>query len=370
MYNNRKRTFNLLVIICFAFLVTSTLAMYQIRSVKTVSSLYSRESHSLNNNHIVNSVENETLVVHTMEINVRNDDSLKIISTFVLSNNGSEPIEFFNFDINKNISSVFCYDPLGSLPFSWTIDPVVGNKINISMSYPLLQNEFYVFSVSYEIEDIIYQVDEPEEYFGLEFETKHVRRTNLFRLILNLPMYSYLLDDGIPAPLYPTPASLTSDDNFLSITWEESNIQLDDTDVFLVRYKIRSSAEIGTNINLLPLYIILAFIGGIAVSALAFFFLYRLKFKPVESGLVSSLLSDTEQEVIKAINDDSGISTQRRICDKTGYSKSKVSQILAKLEEKEVLKRERWGRTNKVTITNPSFKTIGQSVKTNGEDTS
>ncbi|MHA1156912.1 MAG: helix-turn-helix transcriptional regulator, partial [Candidatus Heimdallarchaeota archaeon] len=118
------------------------------------------------------------------------------------------------------------------------------------------------------------------------------------------------------------------------------------------------------------LYIVLAFIGGIAVSTLAFFLIYRLKFKPVESGLVSSLLSNTEQEVIKAINDDSGVSTQRRICDKTGYSKSKVSQILAKLEEKDVLTRERWGRTNKVTITNPSFKAVGQSETLNKDQES
>ena len=75
------------------------------------------------------------------------------------------------------------------------------------------------------------------------------------------------------------------------------------------------------------------------------------------------MLSDTEQEVIKAINSDGGVSTQRRICDKTGYSKSKVSQILSKLEEKEVLRRERWGRTNKVTITKTSFKSVGQVLE-------
>jgi uncharacterized membrane protein len=73
------------------------------------------------------------------------------------------------------------------------------------------------------------------------------------------------------------------------------------------------------------------------------------------------LLTKTELEVIKAINQDGGVSTQRRICEKTGYSKSKVSQILLKLEQRDVLIRERWGRTNKVTITAPTFKTIGVS---------
>ena len=90
-----------------------------------------------------------------------------------------------------------------------------------------------------------------------------------------------------------------------------------------------------------------------------FYFFLKLKYKPKANELVTSLLSKTEQEVIKAINIDGGISTQRKICEKTGYSKSKVSQILLKLEKRNVLLRERWGRTNKVTIINPTFKTLG-----------
>lgn len=363
MYLFQRKHAKLFILVLITIIFTSMITVYQIDSYDN-----SKQHHIPALDYLFptkelspNSIENETFLVHTMEIDVQNDESLKIISTFVLANNDTQPIEYFNLEINKNISSVFCYDPIGSLAFTWMVDPIVGNKINISMGYPLLQNELYVFSVSYEIEKIIYHVDQPEEYFGLDFETKHVRKTDLFRLILNLPMYSVLLEESLPSPVFPTPTSISSEDNFLRITWEVLNLHIDDTNVFLVRYKINSTVPGENNPNLLALYIVLAFIGGIAVSTLAFFLVYKLKFKPVESGLVSSLLSNTEQEVIKAINDDSGISTQRRICDTTGYSKSKVSQILAKLEEKEVLKRERWGRTNKVTITNPSFKTIGQN---------
>lgn len=366
MYQFQRKYAKLIILVLIPIIVTSMITVYQIDSIDYSKQQQVPAADYLSNTNELssNAIENETFLVHTMEIDIQNDESLKIISTFVLTNNDTQPIEYFCFEINKNISSVFCYDPIGSLPFTWAVDPIVGNKINISIGYPLLQGEIYVFSVSYEIEDVIYHVDQPEEYYGLGFETNHVRKTNLFRLILNLPHNSVLLEGSLPAVL-PTPASISSEDNFLRITWESSNLNIDDTDVFLVRYKIDSSTQEDLNPNLLPLYIVLAFIGGIAISTLAFFLVYRFKFKPVESGLVSSLLSNTEQEVIKAINDDSGVSTQRRICDKTGYSKSKVSQILAKLEEKNVLKRERWGRTNKVTITNPSFKAIGQNETSN-----
>ncbi len=372
MYLLRRKYAKLFILVLIPIILTSMITVYQIDSFDNSSHYQISELDNLSTIKELspNSIENETLLVHTMEIDIRNDESLKIISTFVLTNNDTQPIEYFSLEINKTISSVFCFDPIGSLSFTWMVDPIVGNLINISMGYPLLQDEIYVFSVSYEIEDVIYHVDQPVEYFGLEFETKHVRNTDLFRLILNLPHYSALLEDSLPAPVFPTPTSITSEDNSIIITWETTNVNIDETDVFLVRYTPASNSPVDNNLNLLPLYIVLAFIGGIAVSTLAFFLIYRLKFKPVESGLVSSLLSNTEQEVIKAINDDSGVSTQRRICDKTGYSKSKVSQILAKLEEKDVLTRERWGRTNKVTITNPSFKAIGQSETLNKDQES
>ncbi len=367
MYLFQRKYAKLFILVLIPVILTSMITVYQMSSLDTSKKYQISNLEYLTDTNAFspNAIENETFLVHTMEIFVQNDESLKIISTFVLANNDTQPLEYFELEINKTISSVFCYDPIGSLPFTWKVDPIVGNKINISMGYPLLQNELYVFSISYEIEDIIYHVDQPVEYFGLDFETKHVRKTDLFRLILNLPHYSALLEQSLPAPVFPTPVGISSEDNILRITWESSNRNIDDTDVFLVRYKIDSSINGESTPNLLALYIVLAFIGGIALSTLVFFLIYRLKFKPVESGLVSSLLSNTEQEVIKAINDDSGVSTQRRICDKTGYSKSKVSQILAKLEEKKVLKRERWGRTNKVTITNPSFKSIGQTESSN-----
>ncbi|MGC9777658.1 MAG: winged helix-turn-helix transcriptional regulator [Candidatus Heimdallarchaeota archaeon] len=303
--------------------------------------------------------ENETLLTHNLEVKVLQDNSLHVISTFVVINNDSLPMDYFDFEINKNISSVYVYDPLGPLPFTWSIEPSIGNKINITMRYPLLFDETYVFSISYDLRNVIYRVDEPIEYYELDFEVTHPRNSKEFNLIIVLPIDGQLIEDGIPAPTYPTPKNVYIEENLVKIIWSYEDLSISTTDVFIVRYSINIDAEPG-RINLFGLYIALAFLGGAVISLLAVYLFYTLKAKPSGTELVSSLLSDTEQEVIKAINTDSGVSTQRRICDKTGYSKSKVSQILAKLEEKKVLKRERWGRTNKVTITNPTFKTIGQ----------
>ena len=304
------------------------------------------------------SIENETLLAHNMKVKINSDNSLKVTSTFVLRNNNSQPLTFFVVEISKNITSVFSFDPIGSLSFSWVINQTTGSLINVSMRFPLFPNDTYVFSISYQIDSVIYFVQKPIEYYGLDFEIIHPRYTEIFDLEMCLPAESNLLDQSPPEPVYPQPIRIFEEDGTVKINWILEDRDLDDNDVFLVRFVLKTT-EIDTGPNLKSLFYILTMLAGIALGSLTLFLIYRFKFKPAESQLVSSLLTKTEQEVIKAINQDDGVSTQRRICEKTGYSKSKVSQILLKLEQRNVLVRERWGRTNKVTITAPSFKKIG-----------
>ncbi len=306
------------------------------------------------------SIENETLLAHNMKVNINSDNSLKVTSTFVLTNNNSQPLAFFAVEISKNITSVFSFDPIGSLSFSWILNQSTGSLINVTMRYPLFPSEIYVFSISYQIDNVIYFVQEPIEYYGLDFETIHPRSTEVFDLEMCLPGESDLLDQSPPEPVYPRPDRVFEEDNIVKINWILEDRDLDDNDVFLIRFVVKTTA-INPGSNLKPLFYILTLLAGIVLGSLTLFLIYKLKFKPAESLLVSSLLTKTEQEVIKAINQDDGVSTQRRICEKTGYSKSKVSQILLKLEQRNVLVRERWGRTNKVTITAPTFKSIGVS---------
>ncbi|NHJ48545.1 MAG: winged helix-turn-helix transcriptional regulator [Asgard group archaeon] len=305
---------------------------------------------------VTQSYENETLLSHNMNVRIQEDNSIKITSTFVLTNNNSVQKDYFLLIINKTITSVFCYDPIGSLEFSWEVNPIDGNLINITLRYPVFPDEVYVFSVSYYIEDALYHVEGLVEYYGLDYELVHPRNTEVFNLEICLPKDATLLSESPPDPVFPNADKVFEDNGIFKIQWQLTNLDMNDSDVFLIRYEFLEDIIPGANLR--PLYYILAVLGGLTVGGLGVFIYYYFRTKPSEQQLVKSLLSDTEQEVINAINVDGGVSTQRRICDKTGYSKSKVSQILAKLEEKKVLKRERWGRTNKVTITNESFKKI------------
>jgi uncharacterized membrane protein len=301
--------------------------------------------------------ENETLLSHTMNVRIQTDNSIKITSTFVLNNTDSVQQDYFFLYINRSIVSVFCSDPIGPLEFNWQVNPQVGNYINITLRYPLLPSEIYVFSVSYYIEDIIYSVDGLVKFYGLDYQVIHPRNTDTFNLEICLPFGAGLLTITPPDPVFPEADKVSVENDITKIFWQSSNRVLNESDIYLIRFEYFEE-DTPHRSPLAPLYYVLAVMSGLAAGIAGVYLYYMLKRKPAETQLVTALLSDTEQEVIKAINADGGVSTQRRICDTTGYSKSKVSQILAKLEEKKVLKRERWGRTNKVTITSESFKKI------------
>jgi uncharacterized membrane protein len=299
----------------------------------------------------------EKLINHKMEYTVRTDNTIRVISTLVIENINNESLTFFTFPINKTITSVFVYDPIGSLTFSWEI-LTDSSVLNITMRYPLLENQKYVIMISYEIAGMIYSVN---DYYNLEFTILHLLETHHFQLIVNLPLNHELIDETSPRPYYPDPNRVYTRDNILVIEWELDDVDIDFEYFYTIRFEeieVFEPPPVPYIPGIFYFYISLAFIGGILISSLIFLTIIRRKYKPVKHKLVSTLLSDSEQAVIKAINDEGGVAIQRRICERTGYSKSKVSQILLKLEEKDVLKRERWGRTNRVTITNDSFLNI------------
>jgi uncharacterized membrane protein len=293
-----------------------------------------------------------------MELKLRTDFTFSVTSTLVVLNNDTESLDFFVLTIYKNISSVFVFDPIGSLSFTWKVIQTIGSTINITMRYPLLPQDITVFSITYEIDNLLYQVNDPIEYYGFDYEINHSLTAEAFNLEISLPIYASLIKTSSPSPVSPEPNKIYTEDNIVKILWSEEVVTAGEIASYAVRFSFPIT-QCPSNFNTTVLYYLLVFFGGVVLGGMLLFLFYYIRNKVSEkTELISSLLSDSERDVITVINKDGGVSTQSRICDKTGFSKSKVSQILLKLEKKNVLERERWGRTNKVTITNPNFQNV------------
>jgi len=361
----RKFVFSFLILAFLSLYLTRPLIAYNCKSTISTTKTIN------DNNSLVRTLSsyNETLIKHNIIIKINQDNSLEITSIFVLANNDTKPMNFFIFTINKTIDSVFCFDLIDPLHFTWTVDSQIGNILNITLRYPLQENDIYAFSVSYKIKDIIFQIEGVLNYLELDFDVIHPRNTIKFNLEMELPIYAELLDEEPLKPYFPIPINVKEENNIIRIKWELTNQDTNHSNLFLVRYIPNANLSIDAASHQV-LFILLSLFGGLILGAGTILLYFVLRKKGSEKHLVTSLLSKSEQEIIIAINLDGGVSTQRRICEKTGFSNSKVSKILTKLEEKKVLDRNRWGRTNKVTIKNQSFRKLGSenNIKDNESD--
>ena len=66
--------------------------------------------------------------------------------------------------------------------------------------------------------------------------------------------------------------------------------------------------------------------------------------------LLERLPSPDEKKIVSLIIDEGGTIFQSQLVDKSGYSKSKVSLILDRLEAKKILERKRHGMSNAIVL--------------------
>ena len=67
-------------------------------------------------------------------------------------------------------------------------------------------------------------------------------------------------------------------------------------------------------------------------------------------ALLERLSNPDEQKIVSLIIDEGGTIFQSQLVDRSGYSKSKVSLILDRLEAKRILERKRHGMSNAIVL--------------------
>jgi uncharacterized membrane protein len=128
--------------------------------------------------------------------------------------------------------------------------------------------------------------------------------------------------------------------------------------VFIVYFGLNSLifAAFGEDSTVVHYLMTISFLGGMIAGI--FFFLWSRPSKNIiepqnvfkrNIAVLKKALNEDENLLIDMISESEGI-TQDSIRFKTKFSKSKVSALLSELEKKDILSREKLGRTYKVFI--------------------
>ncbi|MFB6213087.1 MAG: helix-turn-helix transcriptional regulator [Candidatus Nanohaloarchaea archaeon] len=168
------------------------------------------------------------------------------------------------------------------------------------------------------------------------------RPTEEYRLRVVLPKGAGLLEDrNVSSPVISPPGAETgSNGRRIFVEWEKQP-ELGETLNFQVLYQDYSSSISPAQIAAMA---VLA-----ALLALAAYYGYRrLQMEDIEN--VYDELDRDEKQVLDLLRENEGSMLQKDVVASMDYSKAKISGIVSGLVEKEVVKKEKEGRSNRLSI--------------------
>lgn len=159
--------------------------------------------------------------------------------------------------------------------------------------------------------------------FSTSFEQEQLTPMNIS---ITLPE-EFVLSEKDPA-VSPKPAQISTNGRQLTLEWKDSYQRLD----LIVLYK-------GNSFNFIPILIIFILI------AIALMFFLRNK---TDSKVLRETLGSEELLVVDQLK--AGKTTQKEIAAELDFSKSKMSKVIRKLEEKKVIVKQPFFKTNKIKL--------------------
>ena len=252
--------------------------------------------------------------------------------------------------VESRLSSISVSDADGELYYEWIINEYT-HLLNITIREPLEFQQFYSYTITYLLEDVILQSFEVAEAFVFQWTLTQDEDIEQFTLIITLPAQYELYNQSALEP----DADYTSVDG-KRFEWNYYNIEENDIQIWIVRFQVYQISIIPTPPPGKGAWfgMIGTFIAGLIAGGLTVFFIIKSRTDIERKEIVETLLSQPEKEIIRIIKNENGVTTQSKICSVSGFSKAKVSYYLNELENKGIVQKERWGRMNRIRITDDS----------------
>ncbi|MBY9001733.1 MAG: winged helix-turn-helix transcriptional regulator, partial [Candidatus Heimdallarchaeota archaeon] len=290
---------------------------------------------------------------HVATVDISSPSSVSMSESFVVENLDITPISSVGLWLNHSLSTLVIEDAEGSLIYNWQPITNTTNLVTVNFRYEIEQNETSSFIVKYEIITPLTLTESDPSFYYFEFFSTitHFTLSHTFSIILPEKSFIHESNEGL-SPFYPINATQILIKNRIIVSWMITNLSSSSNPFFIVRFDEPIIAEpessfLTSNYSLFIFGIIAGIFLGIASTT----WLIRYREKQAIQKLGRVLLNENQKALIKIIYDKKGKISQRDLCEITGYSKSKISRNLVPLEERGLIKRERWGRTYVVYLT-------------------
>jgi uncharacterized membrane protein len=230
-----------------------------------------------------------------------------------------DSLEIFEYSFLYPLENLEVYDTDGNIDYEIRNDLLLC-YINARGLRP------YTFSIEFDTSGYVSPVKEGKWVFSPIFQ-------------FSVPVKNFFIEITIPAemavvsPIYPTPTSFYSYKESLVVKWKKEYLVEGEEFLILLGYKPGSSPVDRP-------YLLYYIIGGVFLGFICGLYLGRRK-PPSPEYVVAD-----EKIVLDYIKKAGGKIIQSELVKGTEFSKSKISKILSELEDRNIIRKEKYKRTN------------------------
>ncbi|MCE7749655.1 MAG: hypothetical protein GPJ51_14820 [Candidatus Heimdallarchaeota archaeon] len=290
---------------------------------------------------------------HQTTVDIYQTDSISISDSFVVENTENTTQTYIDLWFNTSLNTLIVEDGEGSLIFNWDVVSNSSNKVRVNFRTEINESQTAAFTVKYDLNTILNPISSNPIYYSFEFSSTISHQTTSYGMVVLLPERSFIHDfeDSTPS-IYPTNATQILEKNRIKVTWNLDNLAIESNPLFLIRFDepLVPEEDLAFWETKSAMFLV-GFIVGVLIGISGISWLIRYREKKAMKKIGMTLLTDNQKSLIKIIYDKKGKVSQKDLCDITGYSKSKISRNLVPLELRGLIKREKWGRTYVIYLT-------------------
>lgn len=265
---------------------------------------------------------------YDVSVGLTPEDGIHEMIAIEITNTESYPLEEFSYSFDSDAKNIRVYDGEGNL--STTLK---GGRVTAAFREPLASGSSHKVSIEFDTTGYITNYPDFKE-FSMVLRVPPNTKSFSMRLalpegaVLSRPLKEHLTTSDV----VPLPDNVYSDGRSIIFEWRKTGIE-----DFSVYVKFVAPGRF-------KFTWVFVFAATLAVFASGLYLWRRRREEKIE------YMKEDEQLVIKEIMQIEGID-QRDIQRKTNFSKAKLSKIISELEKRDIVRKEKIGRRNKLYLT-------------------
>ena len=297
---------------------------------------------------------------HQTEIDIYSISEISSSENFVVQNTENTTIDSIDLWLNYSLNTLIVEDGEGTLNYDWNVITNTTNLVKVYFRTSLDENDTASFTLNYNLDYSLKLLEDTPSYYSFEFYSSITHSTQNYKMTISLPERSFIHEfEDTTHSFYPTNATQVLLQNRIEISWNHENLNPLSNPLYIVRFDepIIPEEEISFFESKFAMFLAGILVGiFLGISGISWLIRYREKKAMKKMG--ETLLTENQRALIKIVYERKGKVSQKELCDITGYSKSKISRNLVPLEEKGLIRRDKFGRTYVVYLTNDGIAVI------------